>query len=116
MYLCKIKFVLLFDWPETKHVQAKMYLTDECLKIILSPGGSQINWSYQICRLFSYFSICLLQLIAEFDRSPSWFLKASETWRECKMPMGGWETETHAITLQHPSPPAFCTLPKFCSP
>ena len=46
-------------------------------------------------RLFTvpYFSVKSQRSIIEFERSPSWFLYASETWGEYKMPVGrgaGW--------------------------
>lgn len=65
-----------------------------------------------------YFPVWLSRWIVEFDESPSWFLKWSETWGEFKMPVGTEKTETgrHAITLQPQSPRAFCILPRFRSP
>ena len=68
------------------------------------------------------FFCVVIAVEGEVQQAVSWFLKASEIWREWKMPMGMGETDTgppqpHTIiTLQPSSPWPLFTLPRFCSP
>ena len=71
-----------------------------------------IYLSVHASRLFTvpYFSVKSRRSIVEFKRSPSFFLYASETWREYKMPVP--LSLARAPTHGHFN---ICTLPRFRS-
>ena len=69
---------------QTNTVGCKLHVSEKV-------HGAQTNSQCRIqFRLFTvpYFTVKLLRSIVEFECSPSWFLYASETWGEYKMPVG----------------------------